>query len=341
MKRHRKISALTLILALLMLTLYGCGAAVNKASPTESSDYNYSVGSAPAYDRGGEYGTADSGKGDEGSGWTNNSLTLPETKPNTGSTNTDAEVTTEKIIYTGYGEIETVDFDKSVEQVYTLVERYGGFIQSSYVTGKDYNTQYYGRDSYRRAHFSVRVPKDKYASMTDSLTELGNVTYSSNEAQNITSAYVDTESRLKAYRIEEERLLEILEKADTVADMITIEDRLSTVRYNIESLTSQLKNWDSQVNYSTVELELREVKELSDEPVLKETFWQEIKRGVTNSVKWLISFSKNAVIFIASALPILIVPVIIIAVIVLLIRANTKRKKQRKEDINKTDREQQ
>ena len=255
---------------------------------------------------------------------------------NTSNTGTDAEVTIEKIIYTGYGEIETIDFDVSVEHVYVMVERYGGFIQSSYVTGKDYDSQYYGKDSFRRAHFAIRIPKDKYTSMTDNLTELGNVTYSSNEAQNITSSYVDTESRLKAYRTEEDRLLAILEKADTVADMITIEDRLSTVRYNIESLTSQLKNWDSQVNYSTVELELREVKELSDEPVLKETFWDQIKRGVTSSVKGLISFSRYAVIFIASALPILAVPVIIV-VVVLLIRANRKRKKAKKEEFNNKD----
>jgi hypothetical protein len=45
---------------------------------------------------------------------------------------------------------------------------------------------------------------------------------------------------LKTYRVEEERLLSMLEKADTVADMITIESTLSNVRYEIESRSRSL-----------------------------------------------------------------------------------------------------
>lgn len=331
----RRILALIFILALLTLSLYGCGAKASKSANTSNADYNYSVNptSVPARGESAGYGAGYS-KGDDG--MTSDPAEKPVPNPNATSKPADAEIDTEKIIYTGYAEIETIDFDESVKHVYTMVERYNGFIQSSYVTGSDYSTKYYGRDSFRRAHFTIRIPKEKYTAMTDGLSELGNVTYSSNEAQNITSYYTDTESRLKAYRTEEGRLLEILEKADTVADMITIEDRLSTVRYNIESLTSQLKNWDSQVNYSTVELELREVKELSEEPILKESFWQEIKRGVTASVKWLIRFCRRAVIVIVSAIPVLIIPAIIV-VLVIVLRLRHKKSKIKRSELNRDD----
>ena len=63
----------------------------------------------------------------------------------------------------------------------------------------------------------------------------------------------------------------MLEKAETVADMITIESRLSEVRYNIESVTSQLNNWQHQVDYSTINLSIYEVKELSPEIAIPRT----------------------------------------------------------------------
>ena len=70
--------------------------------------------------------------------------------------------------------------------------------------------------------------------------------------------------RLETYAIEEERLLSMLEKATTVEEMIQLESRLSDIRYQIESLESRLRNWQNQVDYSTITIYLREVEELSD-----------------------------------------------------------------------------
>ena len=52
--------------------------------------------------------------------------------------------------------------------------------------------------------------------------------------------------------------------------MITIETRLSEVRYNIESLTSQLNNWQHQVDYSTINISIYEVKQFSPEVEIRE-----------------------------------------------------------------------
>ena len=96
------------------------------------------------------------------------------------------------------------------------------------------------------------------------LNTLGNVTYKTSGIQNITVEYTDTESRLKAYRTEEERLLVMLEKAETVEDMLNIEDRLSLrCATASESLTSTLMNWDSLISYSTVTLQITEVSRIT------------------------------------------------------------------------------
>ena len=239
----------------------------------------------------------------------------------------------DKIIYSGSASVETIRFEETIEKVYALIEEYGGFVESSYVTGKDYSTTYYNRPGYRSASFTIRVPRDSFQSFTGALEGLGNLTRSSVQAQNITSSYFDTQSRLNTYRTEEERLLDMLGKADTVEDMLSIEDRLANVRYNIESLTTTLTNWDSKINYSTLELNISEVKELTPETPITRTFGQDIAERFRSSCQWLLQAVKNGILFFISAVPVLIIPIVIVIVILLIIRAK-RSSKRRKNDVD-------
>lgn len=236
--------------------------------------------------------------------------------------------TYDKIIYSGSANVETVRFDETVDQIYEMIDRYQGFLESAYVTGRDYNSQYYDKHNYRNAEFVIRVPRESFTAMRGDLDQLGSVTYSSVEAQNITSAYRDTESRLKAYRVEESRLLDMLDKAEYVEDMLNIEDRLSNVRYQIESLTTTLTNWDSKVNYSTMRLTVQEVKELTVEKPIARTFGDDIREGVQSSLDWLGQAGKDIVIFIVSALPLLVIPAVLAVIIVLVVRAHNRKKRK-------------
>ena len=251
----------------------------------------------------------------------------------TGSGDNAARADTfDKIIYSGSASVETIRFEETIEKVYTLIGEYGGFVESSYVTGKDYSTTYYNRPSYRSASFTIRVPRDSFQSFTGALETLGNLTRSSVQAQNITSSYYDTQSRLNTYRTEEERLLDMLSKAETVEDMLNIEDRLASVRYSIESLTTTLTNWDSKINYSTLELNISEVKELTQETPITRTFGQDIAERFRSSCQWLLQALKNGILLCVSAFPVLIVPVIVVIVVLLIIRAK-RHNKRKKNDV--------
>lgn len=232
----------------------------------------------------------------------------------------------EKIIYYVNASIETLDFEKTLEDVDKLIEKYNAFIESSSVTGNDYSAYYYDYSRYRRAVFVIRVPKESLNSMTDELDTLGNVSGYNTSAQNITSQFVDTESRLKTYRIEEERLLSMLEKAETVADMITIETRLSEVRYNIESLTSQLNNWQHQVDYSTINISIYEVKQFSPEVEIPRTLAEEIADALSKSFRGVVSFLKAALVFIIAAIPVLVLLAVILIIVLFIVKKSKKRK---------------
>ena len=244
--------------------------------------------------------------------------------------------TNDKIIYTGNAHVETIRFDETLEQIYDMIERYQGFLESADVTGRDYNSQYYDRYSYRTAQFVIRVPRESFSTLRSDLDMLGSVTYSSVKAQNITTEYRDTQSRLNAYRVEESRLLEMLNKAEYVEDMLNIEDRLSSVRYQIESLTTSLTNWDSMVNYSTMCISVQEVKELTAEKPIARTFGEDLRDGIQSSLDWLGQVGKDIVIFIVSALPILLSLAVLAAVIVWIIFVQ-RRKKREKTALHQTN----
>ena len=243
----------------------------------------------------------------------------------------------EKIIYSAYAEVETTSFDEAVETVYRLMDRFGAFLENSSVTGSNINDNYYGSRSSRTADFTLRVPKEKYSAMTGALGDVGNVTYLSSSAENITAQYTDTQSRLAAYETEETRLLEILSQAETVEDMIVIEERLSQIRYEKEWLTSQLKNWDNQVDYSTVTIHLQEVRVLTPEPEPEpETYGQKLISGFVSTLKWVGEALKTLFLLFVSALPVLIPLAVIVLVLVLVIRRkqnkNAASRKQAAED---------
>ena len=139
--------------------------------------------------------------------------------------------------------------------------------------------------------------------MTGDLSALGNLLSISNNAVNIQTQYTDSESRLITYRTEEERLLAMLAEVRDVESMIAIESRLSEVRYNIESLTSQLRDWDNQVNYSSVILRIFEVKQLRAQLQAGDSYAQELKGGFSATLRGIGAFFMEAFKLLVIALP--------------------------------------
>lgn len=249
----------------------------------------------------------------------------------------------EKIIYSARADIETVKFDESVDKIYELVGKYGAFLESSNVSGSTYRAEYYGYHTYRWAEFVIRVPSENYAGMTGSLEEIGVVTNCVTDIQNITEQFYDAQARLETYETEEERLLAMLEKCETVTDMIEIESRLSDVRYEIESLQFTLKNWQNEVDYSTVTICLNEVEELRDVVENERTYWQEIGDGLRSSVKSVGRFFKDLFRNIIIALPVLVILAVLIVAMLLILRAifgkkaREKRRLRRDENLGKEE----
>ena len=274
--------------------------------------YNYSMGGAAG---GADYG----GSNTSGSG----SIVPVNSQDNEGLA--------EKIIYSVHVNIETIQFDETIAKVNQMLTTYNAFIESSSVSGINYESRFYGWNEFRYAYFNIRVPVNQLNSLTDNLDNLGNVTHRSNDAVNITTQFTDTQSRLNSLHIQEERLLDMLSKAEDVPDLIMIEERLSEVRYQVEMLTTMLTGWQRQVDYSTVTLSIREVEEFTEQPKINVSYWQQIANGFMATMRSIGQFFMDIFKWLIVSAPVLIMIAVIILVVLILIRQKIRSIKKKKE----------
>lgn len=331
--------ALILVLVMIAATMTACG---GSAASTEKYAMDAPSAEAPMMAPMPEAEM----KYDYEMGVTEESMDFMEADPNTagglGDGNAAPANTARKLIRNVDLSLETREFDKAVEEINALVSRLGGYIEYSDISGRslDYRGDYYRRS----ANFVARIPAEKLGEATGSIEEICNVTSRSESVNDITDTYYDVDGRLRTLRVEEERLLALLEKAEKLEDMLTIESHLSNVRYQIESLTGQLNRYDSQVNYSTVSMYLQEVVEYTEKQVEPIGFGQRIGQSFKNSLSFIAEFGEGLVITLVTVLPFLLVYGGIAAVVVVIVikavrrgRRSKKAKAAQAEAAPKTD----
>ena len=326
---------LSIFLALMMLlSLAACGASSPVSALSRSSDQ--STAEAPAGSN--ALYSDEAAEGGYGGFAMNAAASESQSAAADGSKSEDSlpEVDPDKIIYSADATVETTDFDGTLAGVAKLVEQYNGWIESSSINGANYYSKTRGSTSSRSASYTIRIPSASFSDIMGSLSTLGNVPYTYTYTDNVTSQYYDAEARLTAYRTQEARLLEMMEKAETVEDVITIEEKLTELRYQIESLQSTLKNWDRQVSYSTVYLSVEEVAEYTPEtPAAKPGYGQRLLTSLRASLRAIGGFFSELLIWLAGALPVLLVLAAAVGVVVLIVRS--VRRKRRAGKVKKSD----
>ena len=190
-----------------------------------------------------------------------------------------------KLVYTAYMDLQTEDFDASLSEIQKLVAEKGGYFERSDLYNGSY---YYQNDVMQSGNYTVRIPTEYYDWFLNALGGTCHVVNLSQNVENIGQQYYEVEGRLKTLRIKEDRLHELLEKAENISDIITIEGELSNTEWQIDNYSTDLNRYDSLVNYSTIHISLEEVKQYTDSNVEKESFGtkfvRSLKRGARNFV---------------------------------------------------------
>ena len=236
----------------------------------------------------------------------------------TADSSTQAVSTNRKLIRRVSLEVETEAYDELFANVQQMISQCGGYVESM-----DANTRY-GSTS-RRATLVIRVPADQLDHFAEDVAAASNVVYRSESTSDVTLNYVDLESRKAALQVEQERLMALLEQSGSLTEILEIETRLTEVRYELESIGSQLRTYDNLVDYATVTLNISEVKVLTDVEEEEKGFWETIGDGFLDSVSGLWNGVKKIFSFLLIASPYLLIFVIAPLVLVFfLIRRKRK-----------------
>ena len=242
----------------------------------------------------------------------------------------DSGYAEQKLVYTSNISLETKNMESALNIIYDMISQYDGIIQNEDLSNINsiYMDPEYYYDGYRQKGSSgtifVRIPQKNYDSFINGLyseNEMLFVNSAAKSIDNMTEVYYDTETRLRTLRTEQERLYEFMESATTVQEMLSIEDRLSEVQYQIESATNRLKTIDNDVAYAKVTLYIKEVLKYSDKPILRDTFLERLAFYFKDSGSEFVEFLEDLV-----ELLIYVVPYLVLLGLVLFVFLKLQRK---------------
>ena len=160
-----------------------------------------------------------------------------------------------KIIYTTNLTLESKNYDDARAALDSALSDADGYLESS--------SEYTSDDSSRSVSLTLRVPQDNYDRFLEAAAQAGKVTYKSQQADDVTTQYMDVETRLSNLEAQRTRLQELQSQADNLSDLLEIESSLTDVQYQIESWQSQLDWYSDQVEECTVYITLNEVQTYS------------------------------------------------------------------------------
>lgn len=179
------------------------------------------------------------------------------------------------------------DLKKLSKDMEAKVREMGGYIQND--EANEYNLR-----------AVIRVPSDKtdaFLEYIDKYYEVGN---KSSKVDDITQGYIDNEARLKNLKAQETQTLEILKKANTVDEILKVQNEIYKVRGEIEVLENTKKNWDRLIDYATITITANKkvlVEEKETKIIGVREFFNAIGKGIANSAKDLVYGLQRIFIF--------------------------------------------
>lgn len=217
--------------------------------------------------------------------------------------------------------VETKAFTEFVDALEGVVADSGGYVEYSDISGEESE---YG--DYRYARYTLRIPADRLDNFKGRMKEMANVTHISEQVEDVTLDYVDTESHISALKTEQESLMAMLEKAETLEDIMLIQQELTEVRYQLESYESRKRTYDSRIQYSSIEMTVREVER---ETKVSDSFGAQLKERLIGNLYDVKEGFRSLALWLIGGLPYWILLAIMVAAVVFIVKKikKTERKK--------------
>ncbi len=237
------------------------------------------------------------------------------------------ETTLRHVIRSGSIELTVTDTRETIREIRDMIEDAEGIISNSNI--------YEMREGQYGANLILRVPDRNFDAVMAQLETYGKAINVRTGLDDVTMQYIDLESRLNNQKAQEERLVEILEMAETVEEVLEVEKELYRVRGEVEAMTAQFNYLKDQVSYSTIHLSLREetIPTGTISPSAFHNLGSRIAQAFIGSINIVLNSVSFIIIAFSALLPILIILGLLVILIWIVVRKLSKRKDKAKDNI--------
>lgn len=162
------------------------------------------------------------------------------------SSTADQQSDMRKIVKTGDIALEVKDVDKAYIDIKEIISEIGGF---------EFNTSYRVQNEYKRLQLVIKIPPDKLEEFQLKLSQYvgdGHISRMDINSEDISSQYYDIDARLKSYKASRDQIQKLLEKAQTVEEILSIQNELTRLQAEIDSMQGRINMWDKQVSMATI-----------------------------------------------------------------------------------------
>ena len=224
------------------------------------------------------------------------------------------------IIYTGSLELTVRDTRKTVEEIRQITADEGGLVSESRI--------YESHKGQFAADLSLRIPENRFDDFIAQLEELGEAANVHKSSEDVTLTYLDLETRIQNMKTSEKRLREILAGAETVEDILTVEQELSRVRGEIETMTAEFTYLQDQVSFSTINVfvgeEALDTGSVSQKPFAH--IGKRMKEALFQSINFVSTAAAFTLVALATLLPVLVVLALVALIVIWVVRVIRRRK---------------
>jgi hypothetical protein len=149
--------------------------------------------------------------------------------------------------------VKSGSFDTSLASVRSLVE-----LEQGYVSGTDAQANPITNDQIRTGVISFMVPATKFDETIDALSKMGKVQTEHISGNDVSLQYVDLHSRLANEEAQRDAMLALLAKAQTVEQIIQVQNQIGSITGQIEQLKGQIQYIEHNVAFSTITVQITE-----------------------------------------------------------------------------------
>ena len=268
----------------------------------------------------------------DSSGYVENEV--PNNPVETSEANVNPAEISEKKIRTVNMSLECKSMESAAKELKGKVKAQGGYIES-----EDYSAISQWNDT-KRMSFTIRIPKENVDSFLDFLNGEGRILSKSENLQDVRLQYRDAKNHIKALETEQERILALMEKAETVDQLIALENRLTEIRYQLDSYNSEILDYDNKVDFSTIYLELQESIDGKINQSGNYSFFDRVRDGFIRNLFGIRLFFSDLALFVLVFIPqILLVLLIILLIVFANKKLLNKKKKEKQPERNKAEQE--